>query len=110
MLLNIKLALSSLLNLINFGTSMKVYDLFMKPSGSVIRELHRNCSYPCEKISDKMVAVVTGALNLNNIHFDSTKIALISRGDLLHTKLSLTYPNGLIATKLGVMVIQIRPK
>ena len=75
MLLNINFVLSGLINLINFGASMKVYDLFMKPSGSIVRELHRNCTYPCEKISDKMVAVVTGALNLNYIHFDSTNIA-----------------------------------
>ena len=64
MILNIKFVLSALLHFVTIVTSMKVYDLFLKPSGSTVKELHKSCSYPCENISDKMVTLVTGSLNL----------------------------------------------
>ena len=64
MLFSINLVLSFLLHFVIITYSMKIRDLAFISAGGTHSYLNQDCSYPCQKISNKMVAFDIGLTNL----------------------------------------------
>ena len=62
MSLNTKFVMIGLTYFVIRTHSQKIGDLAFRAGGTSVSEITRNCSYPCERISNKMVEFVLGIL------------------------------------------------